>query len=69
MLEVIWSGRVRNSERIVLSEIPCSFTGNVPFRECKRCVKRSPGQLAAGTITQEQRARFLESAVRAFQEK
>jgi enediyne biosynthesis protein E4 len=77
-VEVLWPGGVRNrlydvhpSERIVLPEIPCSFTGNwasiVPYRAC---IETALDELVArGMLNQPLRARWLSSALRAFSER
>lgn len=77
VVEVLWPGgvrnrlyNVRNGERIVFPEIPVSFTAaGVSRKEYRKAVKSSLDQLvAARVLTSGQRGRFMESALRAFDE-
>lgn len=77
VVEVLWPGgvrnrlyNVRNGERVVFPEIPVSFTAaGIGRKEYRAAVKKSLDQLvAAGVLTSNQRGRFLESALRAFDE-
>ena len=77
-VEVLWPGGARNrlydvrrSERIVLPEIPCSFTGNgLAHAQYRACVETALDEiLARGVLDRALRARLLSSALRAFGER
>ena len=77
-VEVLWPGGVRNrlydvrrSERIVLPEIPCSFTGEwADYAQYRSCLETALDELVARRVlNRAQRARFLSSALRAFMER
>lgn len=75
-VEVLWPGGVRNrlydvraGERIVFPEIPCSLDADQPSGRFMSCVRGSLDDLVdAGVLSRGERARFLGSAARAFQE-
>lgn len=75
-VEVLWPGGVRNrlynvraGERVVFPEIPCSLDANQPFGQFMSCVRTALDDLVdAGVLSRGERARFLGSAARAFQE-
>lgn len=73
--EVLWPGGVRNrlygvknGERLVLPEIPCSFAADWPsLRAYGGCVGRALLDLSAeGVVTPRQRGRLFLSAILAF---
>ena len=77
VIEVLWPGGVRNrlygvrkGERLVFPEIPCSFDGKWTHqRRYVACVRRALNDLVVvGVLDQRARARFLKSALRAFDE-
>lgn len=69
--EVLWPGGVRNrlygiknGERVVLPEIPCSFDGDESLRQYVRCVHSSLLELAeAGVIESHSIPRYFASAM------
>lgn len=73
-LEVLWPGGVRNrlynvqaGESVVLPEIPCSFDGEVTFRQYLACTVDALADVTnAGVIDRGLRVRLLMSALRAF---
>jgi len=76
-LEVMWPGGVRNrlydvgsGERVIFPEIPCSFDGDWPsLGEYTACVTNALTDLhSAGVLDSNIIGRFVESAVRAFQD-
>lgn len=75
-VEVLWPGGVRNrlydvrpGERVVFPEIPCSIDADQPSGQFLACTRSSLDDLVdAGVISRGERARFLGSAARAFQE-
>jgi len=76
-VEVLWPGGVRNrlydveaGERVLFPEIPCSFAGSWKNQGAyASCVAHALNELRrAGVITGAQRARFLTSAIVAYQE-
>jgi hypothetical protein len=77
-VEVRWPGGARNrlydvgrGERIAFPEIPCRFDApGVSAAEYETCVRQSLDRLVeAGVLNESQRARFLASARRAFNER
>jgi hypothetical protein len=73
-VDVLWPGGNRNrlydvkkGERIRLPEIPCSIAGNAKnFGQYNSCVHKAlDGYRNAGLITQAERDRFIDSALRA----
>jgi enediyne biosynthesis protein E4 len=76
-VEVLWPGGARNrlydvrrSERITFPEIPCSFTAAWSSAEAYRaCVDSAIDVLVAkGVLSKTDGARFLDSALHAFEE-
>jgi hypothetical protein len=74
-LEVLWPGGTRNrvydlgsGERLTMPEIPCSFTGTwADRRSYVSCVDRALIDLrGANVITNSERQRLRQSAVRAY---
>jgi hypothetical protein len=77
-VEVLWPGGVRNRlynvhayERVLFPEIPCSLDGEWANRqEYHACVKSALDELVdAGTLDRRSHARFLSSAMKAFQDR
>ncbi|NEO47785.1 MAG: CRTAC1 family protein [Moorea sp. SIO4A3] len=76
-LEVLWPGgvrnrlyNVRNFERLLFPEIPCSFDGYWSNQlEYETCVDTALTDLVnTGVLPRQQVSRFFESAIRAFNE-
>lgn len=76
-VEVLWPGGVRNrlrevqaGERLVFPEIPCSFDdGDLSFPAYHDCVETALDELTTGgVLTEDDRGRFLSSALVAYQE-
>jgi enediyne biosynthesis protein E4 len=61
---------VRNGERLVMPEIPCSYDGAWPsFQDYKRCVREALDDfVAARVIRSKDRSRLENSAIRAYRE-
>jgi hypothetical protein len=77
-VEVLWPGGVRNrlydvrrGERVLLPEIPCSYSADWPSAEAYRaCVEGGLDGLARGSVIgPAERTRLLASALRAFAER
>jgi enediyne biosynthesis protein E4 len=77
-VEILWPGGVRNKlydvqagERLLIPEIPCSFTTSQNAVEYRKCVRESLKDLrhpSVNLITEQQFKRFEDSALRAYQE-
>jgi enediyne biosynthesis protein E4 len=77
-VEVLWPGGVRNKlydvqagERLLIPEIPCSFTTNQNAVDYSKCVRESLKDLrhpSVDLITEAQFKRLEDSALRAYQE-
>ncbi len=73
-VEVLWPGGVRNrlynvrqSERILFPEIPCSFAGELDFWGYLSCVGTAVDELEdAGVLNKRQATRFFVSALLAY---
>ena len=77
-VEVLWPGGVKNrlynvfaTERLVLPEIPCSFSSSVSLKDYAKCVTASLNDLLqahGGPLTALQALRLEVSALRAYAE-
>ncbi len=76
-VEVVWGHGIRNKlydigqgERVTFPEIPCRFDeATVSFQSYESCVTDAlDGLITHGSLSPNQRGRFLPSAIRAFHE-